>query len=425
MMKGKYVLFSLLFCVSIVRAEPPISLHQAIDMAQDYNIDVKKASFEKYASHARVDQAYSAYWPKVDMVAKSDNQRIKQSPDYRTSSDQQSQISAALLYTLYDFGARSAEVDAAKYSLEGTVVKEALQKEVLIYDAFKAFVQYDFAQLNYGLAEKYLVNVTKLHTLITQRVEAGYSAQSDKVRGELALSEATARVKTALQGLTDSRIELSNAIGLNPEKIDSLLARPFQTNLDVNDITLQSNVNNPSIKIMLSNARMYESKIASIKAERYPKIQIVGTYRHNFNRENFPGSEAYIQVVVPLTDGGMLRSRVRESVNNHQVAKLTLQQAHRDLDKRQRDFINIYQSARDKLIIDQKSAEQAKRTLDIYQAEFSLGSRPLTDLINAQKDLLKVDIDILNDKINAYLSVLSLYNLNGDTMACINLFVNK
>jgi len=95
------------------------------------------------------------------------------------------------------------------------------------------------------------------------------------------------------------------------------------------------------------------------------------------------------------------------------------------LDKRQRDFINIYQSARDKFSIDKVSAEQAKKTLDIYQSEFSLGNRPLTDLINAQKDLLNVNIDILSDKMNAYLAVLSLYNLNGDTMSGLNQIVNK
>ena len=87
--------------------------------------------------------------------------------------------------------------------------------------------------------------------------------------------------------------------------------------------------------------------------------------------------------------------------------------------------MNIYHSAYDKLAIDEVSAEQAKKTLNIYQSEFSLGSRPLTDLINAQKDLLNVKIDILNDKMNAYLAVLSLYNLNGDTMSGLNQLVKQ
>ena len=424
-MKGKYALLILGLCTSPVLADSALSLHQAIDQAVDYNIDIKKATFDRYAADARTSQAYAAYWPKVDLIAKSDNQRVSQSADYRTSSDQQSQVSAALLYTLYDFGARSAQVDAAQYALEGTEIKEALQKEVLVYDVFKAFIQYDFAQLNDQLSQQYLDNVSQLHALIKQRVDAGFSAQSDKVRGELAFSEATSRAKTARQGVTDSLIGLSNAIGTNPEKIDSILSAPFRFKQDVEKITVNSNVSNPSIKIMLSNVKMYESKIASVKAERYPKIQVVGTYRHDFNRENFPGSEAYIQLVVPLTDGGLIRSQVKESVDNHEIAKLTLQQAYRDLDKRQRDFVNIYHSARDKLAIDEVSSEQAKKTLDIYQSEFSLGSRPLTDIINAQKDLLNVKIDILNDKMNAYLAVLSLYNLSGDTMSGLNQLVKK
>lgn len=424
-MKVKLIAVALALCSSSVFADSSLSVYQAINLAREYNIDIKKATLDRDVADARSDQAYAAYWPKIDLIAKTDNQRVNQSADYRTSSDQQSQVSAALLYTLYDFGARSSQVDAAQYALEGTEIKEALQKEVLVYDVFKAFIQYDFAQLNYQLSQQYLDNVSQLHTLIKQRVDAGFSAQSDKVRGELAFSEATSRVKTARQGLTDSAIGLSNATGINPEKIEGILSAPFQFKQDVKKITMNSNVNNPSIKIMLSNVKMYESKIASAQAERYPKIQIVGTYRHDFNRENFPGSEAYLQLVVPLTDGGLLRSQVKESVDNHEIAKLTLQQAYRDLDKRQRDFVNIYHSAHDKLAIDEVSAEQATKTLNIYQSEFSLGSRPLTDLINAQKDLLTVKIDILNDKMNAYLAVLSLYNLNGDTMSGLNQLVKQ
>nr|WP_216858916.1 TolC family protein [Enterobacter asburiae] len=408
-----------------VFAEGSLSIQKAINLAVDYNIELKQAAMERDAANARTDQAYAAYWPKIDLIAKTDNKRIAQDADYVASLDQQSQISAALLYTLYDFGARSAEVDAARYSLEGTEVKESLQKEALFFDTFKAFIQYDFANLNYELSRQYLNDVNQLHMLIKERVNAGFSPKSDKVRGELTVSEASSLVETARKGVTDSLIVLSNITGVNPKEIDSILYAPFRIEKDVESITINSNVNNPSIKVMLTNVKMYESKTASLQAERYPKIQLVGTYRHDFNREYFPGSEAYIQLVVPLTDGGLLRSQVRESVNNYGIAKLMLEKTYRDLDKRQRDFINIYNSTYDKLIIDIASAEQAKKTLDIYQSEFSLGSRPLIDLINTQKDLLNANVNILNDKMNLYLAMVALYNLNGDTMSGLNKLARK
>lgn len=417
MNKKTTLLAGFLFSSMAVSAGTPLSLSEAIHLADEYSFDVKKVTFEAKAAAARVDQAYAAYWPKIDLIAKTNNVRTGESQDYSASSDQLSQINAALLYTLYDFGVRSAQVDAAKYALESSEIKVALQKEILIYDTFSAFIQYDSAVQQEQLSLDYLNQVKQLQQLINQRVAAGFSARSDKVRGDLALSEAKSRVEMAQQSRQESQIALKNMLGVPVSGIDSLLTPAFTYEGDVNKISLTVQQVNPAIKMMRANMNMAASKVDSVEAERYPNISVSGTYRTDFNRNNFPGSEAYVQLTVPLTDGGLLRARVSEAVNQHEVAKITLEQAYRDLDKRQSDFINLYQTTRNKLAIDLQSAEQAKQTLKIYQTEFSLGNRPLTDLINAQKDLLNTHIELLNDKKNAYLAIVSLYNLSSDTMA--------
>ncbi|MEX9225881.1 TolC family protein [Providencia rettgeri] len=416
MNKKATLLAGFLFSSMAVSAGAPLSLSEAIHLADEYSFDVKKVTFEAKAAAARVDQAYAAYWPKIDLIAKTNNVRTGESQDYSASSDQLSQINAALLYTLYDFGVRSAQVDAAKYALESSEIKVALQKEILIYDTFSAFIQYDSAVQQEQLSLDYLNQVKQLQQLINQRVAAGFSARSDKVRGDLALSEAKSRVEMAQQSRQESQIALKNMLGVPVSGVDSLLTPAFTYEGDVNKISLTVQQVNPAIKMMRANMNMAASKVDSVEAERYPNISVSGTYRTDFNRNNFPGSEAYVQLTVPLTDGGLLRARVSEAVNQHEVAKITLEQAYRDLDKRQSDFINLYQTTRNKLAIDLQSAEQAKQTLKIYQTEFSLGNRPLTDLINAQKDLLNTHIELLNDKKNAYLAIVSLYNLSSDTM---------
>lgn len=416
MNKKAALLAGFLFSSMAISAGAPLSLSEAINLADEYSFDVKKVTFEAKAAAARVDQAYAAYWPKIDLIAKTNNVRTGESQDYSSSSDQLSQINAALLYTLYDFGVRSAQVDAAKYSLESSEIKVALQKEILIYDTFSTFIQYDSAVQQEQLSLDYLNQVKQLQQLINQRVAAGFSARSDKVRGDLALSEAKSRVEMAQQSRQESQIALKNMLGVPISAIDSLLTPAFTYEGDVNKISLTVQQVNPSIKMMRANMNMAASKVDSVEAERYPNISVSGTYRTDFNRNNFPGSEAYVQLTVPLTDGGLLRARVSEAVNQHEVAKITLEQAYRDLDKRQSDFINLYQTTRNKLAIDLQSAEQAKQTLKIYQTEFSLGNRPLTDLINAQKDLLNTHIELLNDKKSAYLAIASLYNLSSDTL---------
>lgn len=413
---NKIMLTGLMYSSFALSAQSTMSLSQFIDMADDYSLDVKKTRFEKGAADDRLNQAYAAYWPKVDLIAKTTNQRKWQSENYQTSTDQKSQVNAALLMTLYDFGVREARVDEAKFGQKSGEFKLFLQKEILYYDVFTAYVQYDFALQSYQLAQDYLTHVSDLQKLINQRVSAGFSAYSDRVRGELALSEAQSRVKIASQNLTDTRIALKNLTGYSPDAVSSLLSKPFTFHQDVNQITFNSTHQNPSLEMLRSNVNMNAAKVEAQQSERYPTIQLFGTYRADLHRENFPGSEAYVQMSVPLTDGGLLRARVSEAVNNHEAAKITLEMAYRDLDKRQQDFINLYQSAKGRLSIDLQSQAQAQHTLDIYQSEFSMGSRPLTDLINAQKDLLNINTEVLNDKMSAYIAVLSLYNLNGDTL---------
>lgn len=424
-MKKKIVLLAGIFFSSMAVGKS-VSLLEAINLANEYSFDVRKVEFEENASKARVDQAYSAYWPKVDLNAKTKNFRTGESNDYSVSSDQLSQINAALLYTLYDFGVRSAQVNSARYALESSEIKTALQKEILIYDTFSAFIQYDYAILQERLSIDYLNQVEKLQTLINKRVDAGFSARSDKVRGDLALSEAKSSLEIAQQSKQESQISLMNMLGIPVNEVDSLLEPAFTYNGDVNEISTTIQQKNLSIKMMRANMNMAESKVEFAEAERYPTINLYGTYRKDFNRNNFPGNEVYVQMTIPLTDGGLLRARKSEAMNNYEVSKITLEQAYRDLNKRLANFINLYQTTRNKLEIDLNSAVQAKQTLNIYQTEFSLGNRSLTDLISAQKDLLSSHIELLSDKKNAYLAILSLYNLSGDTMAGLStLFGNK
>ncbi|QXB07779.1 TolC family protein (plasmid) [Providencia rettgeri] len=195
MNKKTTLLAGFLFSSMAVSAGAPLSLSEAIHLADEYSFDVKKVTFEAKAAAARVDQAYAAYWPKIDLIAKTNNVCTGESQDYSASSDQLSQINAALLYTLYDFGVRSAQVDAAKYALESSEIKVTLQKEILIYDTFSAFIQYDSAVQQEQLSLDYLNQVKQLQQLINQRIAAGFSARSDKVRGDLALSEAKSRVE--------------------------------------------------------------------------------------------------------------------------------------------------------------------------------------------------------------------------------------
>ncbi|MFL9905599.1 TolC family protein [Paraburkholderia sp. RL17-337-BIB-A] len=143
---------------------------------------------------------------------------------------------------------------------------------------------------------------------------------------------------------------------------------------------------------------------------------MVATVRKPFQNVPSPGSSVMLQVTFDLFDGGLQKSRVNEAVSAKYVAQQQLEQELRNVNDQTEALRSDWDSARDQWTLSVDGEKQALRTLELYADEFRLGTRQLSDLINAQVDLFSARSDREQAESGYYLATLALYNMDAKTM---------
>lgn len=398
--------------------EPPsgtIDLAHSLDAASDNALSTKIARGQADQAQARVMGARAAYYPKVSLIAKTPDKIVGATEGYGRNYDQTAQTSATLQYTLFDFGRRKNQVQSASLAAEASESAYQSEVETLTYDTTRAYLDVNRNQHLRKISDDYVAQVKRLNQVIDQRVAGGLSAQSDAIRGQLALTAAQTRSRQIKLQLAKAEQQFRSITGKDtlPAASESLKQLPP---VDVKPIIEGSPDTNLAVKARRLDVASNNALVNVERASRYPRIDLVGTYRKPLQAVPSPGSSVMVQVSFDLFDGGLRKARVNEAVAAKYVAQQQLEQELRNVSDQKQSLQSDWTNARDQWALSIDGEKQALRTLDLYADEFRLGTRPLSDLISAQVDLFNARSDREQAESSYKLSTLALYNLDARTM---------
>ncbi|MGA7817716.1 TolC family protein [Caballeronia sp.] len=392
-----------------------MDMSNSLDAATENALTTKIARGQADQAQARVMGARAAYYPKINVIAKTPDKIVGAAQGYGRSYDQSAQASATLQYTMFDFGRRKNQVQSASLAAQASESAYQSEVETLTLDTSRAYLEVVRLQHLRKISDDYVAQVRRLNQVIEQRVAGGLSAQSDAIRGQLALTSAQARSRQIKLQLAKAEQQFRSITGkdalpqprdsvkrLPPVNVEPLVDADADTNLAVKARRLDVASNNALVNVE--------------RASRYPRIDLVGTYRKPLQAVPSPGSSVMMQVSFDLFDGGLRKSRINEAVAAKYVAQQKLEQELRNVNDQKQSLRSDWNSARDQWALSIEGEKQALRTLDLYADEFRLGTRPLSDLISAQVDLFTARSDREQAESSYNLSTLALYNLDARTM---------
>ena len=392
-----------------------IDLARSLDAATDNALTTKIARGQADQAQARVMGARSAYYPKVSVIAKTPDKIVGAAQGYGRSYDQAAQASATLQYTVFDFGRRKNQVQSASLAAQASESAYQSEVETLTFETSRAYLDVVKNQHLSKIADDYVAQVRRLNQVIEQRVAGGLAAQSDAIRGQLALTSAQARSRQIKLQLSKAEQQFRSITGKDalPASLDSVKQLPA---IDVEPLLEASADTNLAVQARRLDVASNIAMVNVERASRYPRIDLVGTYRKPLQAVPSPGSSVMLQVSFDLFDGGLHKSRVNEAVAAKYVAQQQLEQELRNVKDQKQSLQSDWSSARDQWGLSIEGEKQALRTLDLYADEFRLGTRPLSDLISAQVDLFSARSDREQAESSYKLSTLALYNLDARTM---------
>jgi outer membrane protein/protease secretion system outer membrane protein len=407
-------------------------------VANDAQLASARAAAE--ANRERVPQARAQLRPQVGLnVQRSRNELRTESAGPLDTTVQQ--------HLFYSSATESLTLRQALYRPQLTA--QLRQAEALVASG-DASLESEEQKLVMRLAQAYFEALLAEEQLrLSQVQQAAYASQLDAARKAFAggsgtrtdIEEAQARLDLntaqqleARQAVDFTRRQLAMIVGLPVDGLSGVdvenlpLAVPEPARLA--DWIARAEAASPELRAATANVDAARLEVERVRAGHLPTLDAVAQMARS-DRDNptrvdskFTQKSIGVQLNVPIYQGGLVDSQVRQAVANLQRSEAVLESTRLDLEGRvYREFRGVTEG-----IARIRALEQAVRSgeqlVQSSRRSQQAGSRTVVDILNAEQQLGSARFDLAQARFNYLLALVRLRSLSGEpgdaTLAEVN-----
>jgi len=433
-------------CLPLIMASATSLLH-ATDLMDVYrqsldNDPTFKMAYSTYmAQRELVPQAWATLLPQLTIKAlagRSDQEvratifDIKQA--YGTNQWSVNASQAVFNYQAW------AQVQQAQASVKAALATFNDAAQNLILRSSSAYLDLLYARDTLSFAEAKLRANKRQLDQAQQRFNVGLDAITSVYEAQAAYDQTVAQViaaKNNLLNMNDSLSKLTNHVYENISMLrDSKipLIKPEPNDVDQWVATgLKQNYNLFAAKFNLQAAR---DNIKAQTAASWPTFAIQGstaTTHNDTSAISSMGTPASINALAdsfliaqkqalsgvaltmnfPVFQGGLVLSKTRQAQFNFQASSEQLEQTYRNVIVNSRIAFNTITDGISKVLADRKTIISQTNSLESVEAQYGVGTRTMTDVVNAQQNLFDAQKQLAADQYALINSLLNLKYLAG------------
>lgn len=348
--------------------------------------DIARALAARARGSADVASARSVWLPSVSYQASLGPHMFSSRPGSGLNDNMQGP-GVALNQLIWDFGRSGGQIRAASaierqrdFELEATADQLAEKAALAYLDVVRA-------QMEVKEAQRQLVELHRLRTLIQLRTTAGISDRSDLLLADVRIESAAADSIQADTALTSARAALANLTGVMPATYDDpapILAH-FQPPASPPDFKSL-----PTVAAASESERAAAARIGQAKADRWPRLGLqLGYNRNNYTYDS--RDNAFTAMVT--VSGDMFRAgtsyMVEAAEQDRRAAQATKDSAILDIRGRALVAGETIVGGLKRIEAHRRQEQRAISTREIFIEEYKLGKRSLFDLLNAELEIYR------------------------------------
>jgi outer membrane protein len=365
-----------------------LSLQEVVNLALCNNPQTHEAWANVQAQTAQVGVSKASEFPSVALSA-GENRNW---PTNASAVNQQS-IGLSASYLLYDFGARSANIESANQLLAAASATQDSTVQSIFLSAIQAFYQTQ-AALSALDAEKVSEQSAQASFAAAQaRFVAGSATPADKLSAQTAYSQATLNRITADGNLKKLQGTLANVLGLDANENVALvsantIAMPTNFSTHVDALIEQARQHRPDLQAVAAQVKAAQAITDAARASGQPTISLAAANNHNsVGSSNSHNSTIGINLSVPIFSGYAPTYRVRAAeaqveAKNAQLERLRLQVAL-DVWTAYQNLITLTQTLQTTADLLDSATQSEHTALGRYKA----GLGTMLDVLSAQSAL--------------------------------------
>lgn len=417
------------------------NLMQVYQQARLSNPELRKSAADRDAAFEKINEARSPLLPQLGLGAD-----YTYSNGYRDSNGVNSNATSAslqLTQTLFDMSKWRALTLQEKSAGIQDVTYQTDQQTLILNTATAYFnVLNAIDVLSYTQAQKDAVYRQLDQT--TQRFNVGLVAITDVQNARSQYDTVLANEVTARNNLDNAVEQLRQVTGNYYPELASLNVDGFKTNKPqaVNALLKEAENRNLSLLQARLSQDLAREQIRLAQDGHLPTLDLTAstgvsdtsysgskTNSSQYDDSNMGQNKIGLSFSLPLYQGGMVNSQVKQAQYNFVGASEQLESAHRSVVQTVRSSFNNINASISSINAYKQAVVSAQSSLDAMEAGYSVGTRTIVDVLDATTTLYNAKQQLANARYTYLINQLNvksaLGTLNEQDLVALNNTLGK
>lgn len=414
------------------------NLLQVYQQARISNPDLRKSAADRDAAFEKINEARSPLLPQLGLGAD-----YTYTSGFRDSKDQNSNVTSGslqLTQVLFDMSKWRALTLQEKTAGIQDVTYQTDQQTLILNTAtayFKVLAAID--TLSYTEAQKQAIYRQLDQT--TQRFNVGLVAITDVQNARSQYDSVLANEVTARNDLDNAVEGLRQVTGNYYPELASLNVDGFKTNKPSAVNTLLKEAENRNLSLLQArlNQDLAREQIRQAQDGHLPTLSLNASSGISNNR--YSGAKSVSQDAdvgqnqiglsfsLPLYQGGMVNSQVKQAQYNFVGTSEQLESTHRSVVQTVRSSFNNVNASISSINAYKQAVVSAQSSLDAMEAGYSVGTRTIVDVLDATTTLYNAKQQLSNARYNYLINELNIKSalgtLNEQDLVALNNTLGK
>ena len=392
---------------------------------------VSQAKAEAQAAHAGLSEATAALLPQIDVVGNLTKTRTNIIDAYNArGSNKQATGAINLSQTLWRHSSWANRSIAEKTATLKDLAYADAQQNLIVrvsnayFNVLNAADTLKFQKANNAALKRQLSEANR-------RFNVGLIAQTDKLEAQAAYDLSNAAVIAAENELINSKSEIRTLIGREIDvnklaKIDESKFAASSVSNDLIKITKKAEENNLALQQAVISRDIAKDNITLARSGHEPTLDFNARAQTGYTeydtqvaQAGFVDNNSWAHSVgltlnIPIFHGGATSAAVDKAQANYIYAQEGLEKAHRTLLTNVSNSYNNVNAAISSVTAYNNYKVSADSALSATKAGYEVGTRTMTDVLNATQNLYDAMQKSAQARYTYILSRLSLLYAQGD-----------
>jgi TolC family type I secretion outer membrane protein len=372
-----------------------LTLAEATALALRQQPTIRSAQQSGFAADARIPQARSAFYPRLDVVTSANRNQVFSTVQNRAIRGNDIAIELQARQLVYDFGKTAALVDEARAGARVAGSELERVQDVVVESVRTAYFGLLQAQRLVAVADATVARSELNLRSARGFFDVGTRPRSDVTQAEVEVANARVLVIRARNNVRLARATLANTVGLEatvPIEVEDVLTyEPVA--LDSAQLLTEALANRPELTQAQARLDAARAQLSGARAGYWPDISLIGAYGGSGDEELNEAWSIGAALSWNLFQGFATQSRVRETEALLETARANVDTLELQVRLEvEQAYLTVVESA-ERIAATAKAVESAQENLRLAQGRYDAGVGTILELTDAQLSLSNAEAD--------------------------------